>query len=105
MPKQKKPRKNLRKRTISQHGNAIARHHGYGRATTILLGKVDRLISHVKYGHRKNTTDEYVGIAYLKNFGWKNTYYQHAETVVEVNARRFTKAGKERSYKTRKPIQ
>lgn len=71
-------------RTIRK-ANAIARRAGYGRATRIILGLQNRVLHHVHYGYRKVTTGEYVPKAYLNNFGWKNTYYQHAETTVEVN--------------------
>ncbi len=67
-----------------RHANTIARKHGHGRATTVVLGAIDRVISHTQYGYRKYTTGEYVHNAYRNNFGWKNTYYQAAETVVEI---------------------
>lgn len=38
----------------------------------------------VQYGYRKKTTDQYVPNAYLRNFGWKNTYYQRAVNEVIV---------------------
>ena len=58
--------------------------HGAGRATEIRLGEHDRVLAHTRRGYRKSSTGEYVAKAYLANFGWKNTYYQHAKTVVEV---------------------
>jgi len=64
--------------------NIIARRNGYGRATTVIIGTVDRVLSHIAYGYRKYTTGEYVTSAYRSNFGWKNTYYQSAETTVEI---------------------
>ena len=78
------------KKAIQTLGNAIARRAGYGTATGI---KIDRRLKpgtgyvaeHVAYGYRKNTTDEYVPNIYRANFGWKNTYYQHAETIVVLN--------------------
>ena len=70
---------------IIKKANIIARQAGYGWATKIIEGNQDRVVSHVDYGYRKNTTGEYVPNAYRNNFGWKNTYYQAAETVVEVN--------------------
>lgn len=70
---------------IKRRANSIARKEGHGRATEIVLGTQDRVISHTHFGHRKYTTGEYVPKSYLANFGWKNTYYQHAETKVEVN--------------------
>ena len=62
--------------------NAIARANGYGAATTVLLGDRDAVIDHTPYGYRKHTTGEYVSNAYRRNFGWKNTYYQRAQTTV-----------------------
>lgn len=64
--------------------NAIARKAGYGRATKIVLGDEDRIIERTCPGYRKNTTDEYVSNAYRSNFGWKNTYYQAAKTIVMI---------------------
>lgn len=43
----------------------------------------------VERGYRKNTTDEYVPNAYRANFGWKNTYYQHARLAINVFAPDF----------------
>ncbi len=65
--------------------NVIARRSGYHHATTVLLGKEDKIVSRVEPGYRKRTTGEYVCNAYRNNFGWKNTYYQKAITVVELN--------------------
>lgn len=67
-----------------RQANAIARQHGHGTATEVRLGKEDRVVSHIRYGYRKCTTGQYVPNAYRNNFGWKNTYYQNAETVVEI---------------------
>jgi hypothetical protein len=67
-----------------RQANQVARAAGYGMATEIRFGQHDRVISHMDYGYRKWSTGEYVPKAYLKNFGWKNTYYQRAETVVEL---------------------
>lgn len=68
--------------TIQQRGNAVARKNGYGIATEIIIGDEDRVISHISYGYRKITTGEYVPNAYRRKFGWKNTFYQQAKTVV-----------------------
>lgn len=67
-----------------RYANSIARKSGYGSATEIIRGEKDCVVSHTDYGYRKITTDEYVPNSYRSNFGWKNTYYQHAETVVSV---------------------
>jgi hypothetical protein len=64
--------------------NSIARKNGYGKATKILVGNHNRVVSHTPYGYRKFTTGEYVPNAYRAKFGWKNTYYQEAETIVEI---------------------
>lgn len=69
-----------------KRANTIARQNGYGSATEVRLGAEDRVVSHVRYGYRKYTTGQYVPTAYRSNFGWKNTYYQAAETVVEITA-------------------
>lgn len=69
---------------IKRRANSIARKAGYGMATHIIFGSEDRVVSHTNYGYRKNSTHEYVSNKYRANFGWKNTYYQHAITVVEI---------------------
>ena len=71
---------------IIRKANSIARKSGYGRTTEIILGDEDKVVSHTRYGYRKYTTGEYVCNKYRSNFGWKNTFYQHAETVVMVKA-------------------
>lgn len=70
---------------LDKFANSIARKHGYGVATKVLFGYQNRVVSRVEPGYRKYTTGEYVSTAYRNNFGWKNTYYQKAETVVEVD--------------------
>ena len=65
-----------------KRANIIARRAGYGSATSIIYGNEDKVVSHTSYGYRKRTTGEYVPNSYRNNFGWKNTYYQRAETVV-----------------------
>ena len=69
---------------IQRRANTIACRAGHGRADVVRIGARNRVLSHTAFGYRKYTTGEYVPNAYLANFGWKNTYYQHAETVVEV---------------------
>jgi hypothetical protein len=69
---------------LHRHANSIARQHGYGFATSIQLGTADVVLANVQFGYRKKTTNEYVSNAYRNNFGWKNTYYQHAECLVEI---------------------
>lgn len=70
---------------IQRLANSIARKHGHGRATSIVVGSENRVVSSTPCGYRKKTTGEYVPKKYLANFGWKNTYYQHAECVVEID--------------------
>ena len=65
-----------------KRANIIARRAGYGSATSIIYGDEDKVVSHTSYGYRKRTTGEYVPNSYRNKFGWKNTYYQRAETVV-----------------------
>lgn len=74
--------------SLQQYANAFARSQGHGSATEIRInGRKTEIIDYTSYGHRKNTTGEYVPNAYLAKFGWKNTYYQHAETIVGVPRR------------------
>ena len=75
---------------IKRLANSIARKSGYGIATIIkidhrLKSGTGKVISRTDYGYRKYTTGEYVPNAYRNKFGWKNTYYQNAETVVALN--------------------
>ena len=70
--------------------NRIARKGGANAATEIRINKSfksgnGRVKEYLRYGWRKFTTGEYVPISIRNNFGWKNTYYQHAECVVECN--------------------
>jgi len=71
---------------LQQYANSIARKHGHGFATSIIFEDIEMayIKSHTPYGWRKKTTGEYVPNAYRNNFGWKNTYYQYAETVVAL---------------------
>lgn len=71
-------------REIQRRANAIARAAGHGKATEIVFTGQNAVISHTPYGWRKYSTGQYVGNTYRTKFGWKNTYYQHAETVVSV---------------------
>lgn len=69
--------------------NAAARRAGYGKATEIKINpdiSEPRVVRHTRFGFRKFTTGEYVPNAYRAKFGWKNTFYQNAETVVEIPA-------------------
>ena len=75
--------KNLAK-AIKKSANIIAREEGFGKASFIVSGDKNEVVEHIRYGYRKNTTDEYVPNAYRSNFGWKNTYYQAALTTVEI---------------------
>jgi len=67
-----------------RRANVVARRAGYGRATTVVIGDRDTVLEHTPYGYRKLSTGEYVTSAYRSNFGWKNTYYQNAETTVMI---------------------
>lgn len=73
---------------VQRLANVIARKAGYGTATKIRCTTtgpmVPRVVSHTPRGYRKNTTGEYVPNKYRAHFGWKNTYYQHAITVVAI---------------------
>lgn len=70
--------------------NKIARKYGTNAATQIIINRSfksgdGKVKEYTRYGWRKYTTGEYVPNAYRNNFGWKNTYYQCAECVVECN--------------------
>lgn len=67
---------------LTRKANSLARKAGYGRADEIVIGDEDRVIHHTRYGYVKNTTGEYVPNRYRRNFGWKNTHYCSAHTVV-----------------------
>lgn len=71
-------------KTLKQYCNAVARECGYGFCTHIIPGEKLQIIERVRTGYRKYTTGQYVPNKYLANFGWKNTYYQHAITKIEV---------------------
>jgi len=80
-------------KNLQQIANSFARTQGWGRATKISFDdKITepKLGKTVEYGFRKKTTGQYVPKAYLNNFGWKNTYYQHAvcEVVLPASYRR-----------------
>jgi len=67
--------------------NSIARKNRHGRATKIIFGIRSGVVDGKRSGYRKCTTGQYVPNAYRNNFGWKNTYYQYAECVVELPSR------------------
>lgn len=70
---------------IQKFANSFARKHGHGRATSVKIGGQTRIIATIPYGYRKYTTGEYVPNSYRANFGWKNTYYQHAICHVQIS--------------------
>lgn len=76
--------KKLNEKNLQKLANIIARKKGYGTATKVLFSndKEPFILYRKQPGYRKKTTGEYVPNAYLNHFGWKNTYYCHAETVV-----------------------
>lgn len=78
-------------KSLQQFANAIARYNGAGKSDAIIVTGLGRntLYSHTRYGWRKNTTGQYVPNSYRSNFGWKNTFYQHAFTVVQVTKEVF----------------
>ena len=67
-----------------KRANIVARASGFGRATEYEYGTEDKILRSTPYGYRKYTTGEYVSSAYRSAFGWKNTYYQHAECIVQI---------------------
>ena len=68
----------------SRKANAFARRVGRGSATSITFGDEDKFLGYTRCGYRKTTTGEYVSNAYRAKFGWKNTYYQHAECDIQL---------------------
>ena len=76
----------MMKNDRQRRANSIARAAGYGSATGVIDGVTDRVMSHTRRGYRKRSTGEYVSLAYLVRFGRENTYYQHAETMVELKS-------------------
>ena len=77
-------------KSIKRLANSIARKEGYGIATEIKIDRrlrpgTGKVVSRTDYGYRKYTTGEFVANAYRNKFGWKNTYYSPAVTVVAVN--------------------
>jgi len=71
---------------IIKLANQCARRSGYGSATDIVFDDVPEptVIERTAPGYRKHTTGKYVPKAYLRKFGWKNTYYQPAATTVAI---------------------
>jgi hypothetical protein len=72
---------------IQKLANSFARKNGCGRATEVIIDPkitIPEIRETVSYGWRKYTTGEYVPNKYRSNFGWKNTYYQHAVCVVAM---------------------
>ena len=67
---------------LQRYANRVARASGHLRADQIVWGDTDKVLRHRPHGYRKYTTGEYVSNAYRNNFGWKNTYYCKAYTVV-----------------------
>lgn len=78
---------------IQKLANSFARKHGWGRATEVIIDSeitVPEIRETLSYGYRKYTTGEYVPKKYLSNFGWKNTYYQHAVCVIAMPGNRIS---------------
>ena len=72
-------------KTLKQFANAFVRRESTGNSATKLIpGEKLEIVHHLDFGYRKKTTGEYVPNKYLNNFGWKNTYYQHAVNEVEI---------------------
>lgn len=81
----------MNEKEIKKLANSIARKNGYGFATKILIDKRykkgnGKVVSRTDCGYRKKTTGQYVPNSYMNKFGWKNCYYQNAETVIRLNA-------------------
>lgn len=69
---------------LQTRANSVARKGRCGYANEIVIGTRREVVKHIRYGFRKYTTGEYVPNKYRANFGWKNTYYQHAITAVSI---------------------
>jgi len=85
--KEIKKRATEKNMTVKKLANIIARNAGWNRATEIKSGLGTKILDTVAHGYRKFTTGEYVPSSYRSNFGWKNTYYQAAECVVQIDYR------------------
>jgi hypothetical protein len=74
---------------ITKLANSCARRARCGKATEIVFADVPEPVvtERVRFGYRKHSTGEYVPRAYLRKFGWKNTYYQPAVTKVAIPLR------------------
>ena len=66
--------------------NAFARDNSWNTATTLTVSEYGnfQLGETKNFGHRKKSNGQYVPNSYLSNFGWKNTYYQHAVCEVKI---------------------
>lgn len=69
---------------VRQRACSVARRAGHFAPTAVTVGDRDGVVEFVASGYRKRTTGQYVPNAYLRNFGWKNTYYQRAVCVVNL---------------------
>jgi len=69
---------------LQKLANIEARQRGKGSATSIRFSPelLSPVIKHISFGYRKYTTGQYVPNSYRSHFGWKNTYYQNAETEI-----------------------
>lgn len=76
-------------KTVQNAANAYAKECGWSRATAMKAAEIAEPVTGDcrQYGYRKFSTGEYVPNSYITNFGWKNTYYQHAvfETIVPID--------------------
>ena len=80
----------MEKAEIKRLANSVARQAGYGFATRIKIDRrlrpgTGKVVSRTDFGYRKYTTGEYVPNSYRSKFGWKNTYYQNAETTIAID--------------------
>ena len=70
--------------TYFKMANAYARRNHFGRATRVIPGDTYAILTAQSAGYRKTSTGDYVHKAYLRHFGWKNTYYQALECCVMI---------------------
>jgi hypothetical protein len=70
---------------LQRTANSVARKLGCWRADEFIFGEENKIVKRIHCGYRKKSNGQYVPNAYLKNFGWKNTYYQHSFTKVMIS--------------------
>jgi len=80
----------MEEREVLRKARSFAMRHGFGAQSVRVEIRPEltepKILSRTDPGYRKKTTGQYVPNKYLQNFGWKNTYYQCADTLVGMPA-------------------